>query len=53
MPFREITPNGLNMVRLAFQYSGFSVRRYVYFMRLISVLELSAKCTVFLLCLYV
>ena len=42
-----MTPNGLNMVRLAFQCSKFSIYYYVYLLLSPSYLALSAKCTIF------
>ncbi|RAJ24528.1 hypothetical protein LX77_02082 [Gelidibacter algens] len=42
-----ITANDLNMVRLAFQRSKFSVYYFVYLLLSSSYLALSAKCTIF------
>jgi len=47
---RAMLHNGLNMVRLAFQRSIFSIYNYVYLLLLSSYLALSAKCTIFFVC---
>jgi hypothetical protein len=39
--------NGLNMVRLAFQRSKFSIYCYFYLLLSSLILALSAKCTIF------
>jgi hypothetical protein len=47
MVFLRLAYNGLNMVRLAFQYSKLSIYYYVYLYLSSSFLALSAKCTIF------
>ena len=47
LPFLYILANGLNMVRLAFQRSNFSILHYIYLLLSSLFLALSAKCTIF------